>query len=183
LLSLEGAPTNQRDAMGVSLCSMCGRPLAQHDQHLRFRLPQPVLEALPDEKERAARTWGNDVLMQVEDIGAFVRILVPVRLTGGFAVTYGAWLGVHPDQLRRAWEVWERPEYMSLQLRRILANKLPPWEAETYRKQLEAAPRVEDQLPYATQSADPGLQDILSREWQHEPVLDALSLYGGAGTG
>ena len=44
--------------------------------------------------------------MQVQDIGAFVRILVPVNLAGGYKITYGAWLSVSPDDLRRAWEVW-----------------------------------------------------------------------------
>jgi len=65
-----------------------------------FRLPEPVLDV--PEAERASRTWGNDVLMQVQGVGAFVRILVPVHLTGGYTVTFGAWLGLHPDDLRRA---------------------------------------------------------------------------------
>jgi hypothetical protein len=75
--------------------------------------------------ERADRAWGNDVLMEVRDVGAFVRVLVPVRLTGGYTITYGVWLGVRAEDLRRAWEVWRTPEYTDLRLAGLLANKLP----------------------------------------------------------
>jgi hypothetical protein len=162
----------------VCKCPRCSRPLDERNPHLRFHLPQPVLEALPNDEERAARTWGNDVVMMVQDIGAFVRILVPVDLTGGFTVTFGAWLCVHHEALRHAWEVWEEPEYMGLQFHGYLANMLPPWEAETYKKPLDAAPRVPNLLPYATQSPDAALQHILMGEWEHGPVLDALAVYG-----
>jgi len=90
--------------MANGSCPTCGRALDEHDRHLRFTVPEPVL-GIP-EAERPARTWGNDVLMQVQDIGAFVRILVPVNLAGSYKITYGAWLSVSPDDLRRAWEVW-----------------------------------------------------------------------------
>lgn len=164
--------------MEQPLCPTCGRLLDEHDQHLRLRLPQPVLEALLDDEERAARTWGNDVLMQVQGIGAFVRVLVPVRLSGGFSVTYGAWIGVHPDELRHAWEVWNHPEYMNLELQGVLANMLPPWDLETYLRPLNAAPRSADELPYATRSSDAAMQRVLTNEWEHGPVLNALSVYG-----
>jgi hypothetical protein len=70
-------------------CPTCDRRLDEHNRHIRFGVPEPVL-SIPEE-ERAALTWGHDVLMQVEGIGGFVRILVPVKLTGGYRVTYGAW--------------------------------------------------------------------------------------------
>gem|GEM_PF-5983322 len=61
--------------MMMTVCPTCGRPLDEHNRHLRFGVPEPVL-SVPKE-ERAARTWGNDVLMQVQGIGSFVRILIP----------------------------------------------------------------------------------------------------------
>jgi hypothetical protein len=161
-----------------ALCSTCGRPLDEHDRHLRFRLPQPVLETVPDDDERVARSWGNDVLMQVQDVGSFIRILVPVSLTGGFTMTYGAWLSVHPDDLRRAWEEWWGPAYSKLRIEGILANRLPPWEEETYRKLLTATPRVPNEIPYAASSADKRFQEILQREWDHDLVLEAVDRYG-----
>ena len=64
--------------MSVAVCAHCGRLTEEHNRHLRFVLPEPVL-AVPVE-ERAARTWGNEVLMMVEEVGAFVRVLVPAEL-------------------------------------------------------------------------------------------------------
>ena len=157
-------------------CPTCGRPLDEHNRHLRFRLPEPVLDV--PEAERASRTWGNDVLMQVQEVGAFVRILVPVRLTGGYTVTFGAWLGVHPDDLRRAYDAWWTPDYRELRLSGVLANGLPPWEERTYRKPLDAAVLDPDRVPYAATSPDVEMQRVLSEEWPHELILKALARYG-----
>jgi hypothetical protein len=82
---------------GRDTCPKCGRPLDDHNRHLRFTWPDPVLSV--PESERHSRTWGNDVLMQVKDVGSFVRVLLPVRLSGGYTVTFGTWLSVHPEDL------------------------------------------------------------------------------------
>ena len=77
------------------------------------------------EGDRPGLTWGNDVLMQVEGAGSFVRILVPIKLTGGHTTTYGAWLSVHPEDLRRAWEVWTTPAYKELRLQVCWPTSFP----------------------------------------------------------
>lgn len=66
-------------------------------------------------------------MMQIPGVGPFVRALLVVRLTGGYAVTYGVWAGVHPDDLQRAFRVWWAPEYENLRLDGLLANPIPPW--------------------------------------------------------
>jgi hypothetical protein len=152
-------------------CPTCGRLLDEYRRHLRFRFPEPVLEV--PASERADRTWGNDVLMQVRDVGAFVRVLVPVRLTGGYTITYAAWLSVHPEDLRRAWEVWWTPAYAELRLAGVLANKLPAWETETYGKPLVAAVQDPDAAPYATDSDDAFMRRLLCEEWPHDLILAA----------
>jgi hypothetical protein len=38
----------------------------------------------------------TSVLMQIPSLGAFVRALLPVSLTGGHTATYGVWVAVHP---------------------------------------------------------------------------------------
>jgi hypothetical protein len=159
--------------MSVARCAHCGRPTEEHSRHLRFKLPEPVLAVPPD--ERPSRVWGNDVMMMVRDVGAFVRVLVPVRLSGGYTVTFGAWLGVHPDDLRHAYEVWNEPQYSHLELSGRLANKLPPWDEETYGRPLVAVVRNVDEVPYASASADESLQRILTDEWEHELVLAAVA--------
>ena len=158
-------------------CPTCGRPLDEHNRHLRFKLPQPVLDV--PEHEREARTWGNDVLMQVQGVGAFVRVLVRVKLTGGYSVTFGSWLSVSPDDLRHAYEIWWKPEYASLRLHGALANMLPGWEAETYVQPLEAAVLDREAVPYAVASTDAFMQKVLSDEWPHEAVLAAVAPFDG----
>ena len=159
----------------MTVCPTCGRPLDEHNRHLRFGVPEPVL-SVPKE-ERAARTWGNDVLMQVQGIGSFVRILVPVKLTGGYTVNFGAWLSVHPNDLRHAWEVWREPAYKELRLQGLLANMLPGWEDETYIKPLETAVLDNEQVPYAVDSTDEFMRKVLLDEWSHESVLRAIAPY------
>jgi hypothetical protein len=117
--------------------------------------------------------------MQVQGVGAFVRILVPVKLIGGYKVTYGAWLSVHPDDLRLACDVWTALQYRELRLRGVLANKLPGWESETYLKPVEAAVLDVEQVPYAMASPDEFLQHVLQDEWPHEAVLRAVAAYEG----
>lgn len=163
-----------------AICPNCGRPLDAHshyDRHTRFKLPEPVL-AIPEE-DRAAVTWGNDVLMAVKDLGSFVRILIPVKLSGGYSVTYSAWLSVHPETLKQAWEAWTAPEYEQLRLQGILANMLPPWQSETYVKPLEAAVLNIEHTPYAVDSPDDFMRRLLQEEWPHEQVLAAVDASEG----
>ena len=155
-------------------CPSCGRPLDEHNRDIRFGVPEPVL-SIPEE-ERPALTWGNDVLMRVEGVGGFVRILIPVKLSGGYTVTYGAWLSVEYADLRRAWEVWtDNSRYQHLRLTGVLANMLPGWENETYVKPLEAAVLNIEHLPYAVDSPDDFMRSVIRDEWPHEVVLAAIA--------
>ena len=48
-------------------------------------------------------------MMLVPNVGPFVRALPPFGLTGGYTVTFGVWVAVHPDDLQRAFAVWCEP--------------------------------------------------------------------------
>jgi hypothetical protein len=162
--------------MPEETCPTCGRPVDDHDRHVRFTLPTPVLD-LPDREHTAGawlshRTASESVMMQVPGAGAFVRVLLPVRLDGGFRVTFGAWLGIHPDQLRQTFAVWWEPAYADLRLEGFLANTVEPWG-------LLAAPAVAtvhdpEETPYITESPDAGLSAVLNTLWPHEQVLPHL---------
>jgi hypothetical protein len=155
---------------------MCGRPLDAHDRHVRFRLPAPVLTSPAQEK--APGSWLShdspeaSVIMQVPAIGAFVRALLPVRLSGGHTVTFGVWVGINPRELQRVFAIWWEPEYRALRLDGTLANSIPPWG-------LLAAPvtltvRDPQQTPYCSESQNPQLSQVLNDQWPHEDILDAL---------
>lgn len=146
-----------------------------HDRHVRFAYPDPVLEA---GELSASAVWmthsdaNTSVMMQVNDFGAFVRALLPVKLTADHTITYGVWVGVHPEDLRRIFDTWWSPEYIDLVADGHLANTIEPWG-------LLAAPvrlRVLDptQTPYCVESTDDRLRSVLADAWDHEFVLSAL---------
>jgi hypothetical protein len=157
-------------------CTLCGRLLDSHDRHVRFRLPEPVLTSPGQEK--APGSWlshdtpETSVMMQVPAIGAFVRALLPVCLSGGHTVTFGVWAGIDPRELQRAFAIWWEPEYRDLRLEGALANSIPPWG-------LLAAPvtlvvRDPQQPPYCSESPDQQLSRVLNEQWPHADILDAL---------
>ena len=158
------------------LCPTCGRPRDAHNRHLRFRLPDPVLST--PEREETEGTWmshsdaNQSVMMMVPTVGTFVRVLLPVQLTGGYTVTFGAWLGVHPDDLQRAFAVWTAPEYVDLRLEGRLANALPAWDV--FAVPAEAAVRDPEQTPYIVRSSDELLSQVLTEAWPHDQILEGL---------
>jgi hypothetical protein len=150
--------------------------VSAHNRHVRFRLPEPVLASA--DREQTAGTWMSDdtpetsVMMQVPDIGSFVRCLLPVKLTGGFTITFGVWLAVHPDDLQRAFREWWEPRYANLRLDGWLANRLPTWDCLAGRA--HASVKNADQTPYLTSSPEPLLASVLGDDWPHDEVLAAL---------
>jgi hypothetical protein len=105
-------------------------------------------------------------------LGGFVRALLPVQLTGGHTVTFGVWVGVHPDDLRRAFETWWTPEYFHLRLEGRLANALPAWEVLGVPVTL--AVKDPEATPYCVGSSSQGLHSVLTNEWDHERILAGL---------
>ncbi len=153
-------------------CPTCGRSLADHDRHLRFPLPQPVLD-IP-EFLRPDLSWGNDAFLNAEGVGGFVRVLVPVRLEGGHRIVFATWLGVHAPDLKRAYDAWDSPDYPTFEVAGAVANALPPFEDRTLERPAVARVLDPDHPPYVVSSTDPGLTAVLTTEWPHELVLAAL---------
>jgi hypothetical protein len=114
-------------------------------------------------------------MMQVDGLGAFVRALIPVQLTGGFSVTFGVWVGVSPDDMRRAFDDWWAPRYTDLVIDGVLANELAPWKV--FGAPIHLAVRDPDQTPYATSSSDAEMAQVLRDVWPHELVLASLPAY------
>ena len=161
--------------MDTDVCPSCGRRLDLHDRHVRFTLPDPVLD-VPG-RETATGVWMShgtareSVMMQVPAVGAFVRALLPIRLTGGHTLTYGVWLGVDPRELPTIFGVWWEPEYRDLTISGRLANVIKPWGLLA--APVEAVVRDPDETPYCDRSDDPDLDRVLHGEWPHELVLPA----------
>lgn len=164
-------PPEPREA--AELCPCCGRPRDTHDRHARFRLPDAVLETR--RQHRTRRAWlshanpDTSVMMRIPEVGAFVRALLPVRLTGGFSATFGVWVALDPADLKRTFAVWSEPEYRNLRLQGRLANALPVWGLRSAPVELEV--RDPEQTPYCAASSDPALAAVLAETWPHEDVL------------
>lgn len=164
------------DDQTVATCTMCGRSAAEHEMNQRFQLPDPVLDS--PEQHLAPGSWlshGNpneSVMMQIPNIGPFVRALLPVQLAGGGSVTYGVWVAIHPEDLQRTFSVWWEPEYADLRLTGYLANAVGPWGM--LGSAVELAVNDAEQTPYIVGSPDPVLSDVLEREWPHG-ILDGIS--------
>jgi hypothetical protein len=111
-------------------------------------------------------------MMQVPSVGPFVRALLPVSLSGGFTITFGVWLLVHPDDFQRAYRIWWEPEYADLVLDGWLANALPGWGLLA--TPVRAVVRDPEETPYCSESPDQPLAAVLSQRWPHDVVLDAI---------
>lgn len=112
------------------------------------------------------------VMMQVSGVGPFVRALLPIHLTGGYTLTYGVWVGVHPDDLKKAFETWWAPEYANLQLSGRMANIIEPWDV--FAAPVDLAVLNPEHTPYCVASEHAELQGVLTREWDHELVLSVV---------
>ncbi|PVU83080.1 hypothetical protein DDP54_08775 [Cellulomonas sp. WB94] len=112
------------------------------------------------------------MMMVVPELGAVVRALLPVQLTGGHTVTFGVMVGVHADDLKRAFDSWWAPDYANLKFGGRLANALPTWQV--LGAPVSLAVTDPDATPFCVASTDSGLQSVLASEWDHELVLAAL---------
>ena len=152
---------------GNGVCARCGGPAGGPDRDIRFVLPDPVL-VLPERENTPGvlmngQTAGDSVMMLVPAVGAFIRCLLPVRLSDGGSVTYGVWISVQPDELRHANQVWWEPEYASLHLTGSLANEVPPGGALD--APVVAVVRDEQQTPWIAESEHPVVARLLTEQW------------------
>ncbi|QIG39394.1 DUF2199 domain-containing protein [Microbacterium sp. 4R-513] len=162
--------------MSIETCVHCGAPIDLHDRDLRFTHPEPVLRALdisPSDIWMTGKDAAESVLMQVQGLGAFVRALLPVQLTGGYAVTYGVWVAIDAADLPHVIDVWWKPEYAELQLEGTLANVVEPWGLYGLRVSLRVLD--DDHTPYYVASPDTTLAAVISNEWDHATILDTLA--------
>lgn len=153
----------------ASSCSCCGDALTDERRiDIRFGLPDAVLDA----PESPRRTLGADALLRVDEVGFFVRCLLPLRLSEDTELVLGTWLEVDEDTLRRAASVWyDEAAYPDLVVRGRLANAVQPWGAEALG--LEMTGRISDpgELPYLVEGHGPTAVRLLGEIWGRDHVL------------
>ena len=130
-----------------------------------------MLTLTPPEREA---TWGNEHLRAAEGIGAFVRCLMPVHLTGGSTLEYSVWLRVPADMLRHASEIWEAPEYADLRLEGTVANAVQPW-TDMLGAPARAEVRDPESIPWLVADEGTLMHRVLHDEWDRDDVLSRLT--------
>jgi hypothetical protein len=145
--------------------------MADQDLAVRSTWPDPMLALSPEEREA---TWGNNHLREAPGIGAFVRCLMPVRLTGGGSIEYSVWISVDPPVVHHAAEIWETPAYADLQLEGRVANSIKPW-ADLMGAPARAEVRDEESIPYLAADEGTLLHRVLHEEWDRDDVLARLA--------
>jgi hypothetical protein len=157
-------------------CSVCGQATHDSGRNIRFQLPDPVLQLA--DRDEADGVWKSEpdpnraVMMMVPNLGGFLRGLLPVHLSDGDTVTFGVWVGVHPDDLKRAYDLWWDPRYRDLPISGRLANALPEWGLLGTPVDLEVVDP--EATPYCVRSTNAELSGLLRDEWDRADVLSRL---------
>ena len=153
-------------------CTECDRALADHNTDLQFGAPDAVLAAqdqlVPDQAWMSGNGIGDSDLLVIPPVGAFVRTLLPVRVSGGATLTYGVWIDVDRTQFEHAKSIWLSADYASLTLTGTLANKLP-FQHATYAG-VVASVTDPQRRPIITSSSDDWTTELLSAVLPHEFV-------------
>ena len=149
-------------------CACCGiapgvggKPLS-----VTFEQPDVVNEVHPELLD----TWGGDPFLAIKNVGFFVRVVLPIKLSDGFAVDFGTWLEVPSEDFRTAWQTWNVPEYKDLVLEGYLANVVAPWP-EFPHALVKATVRDLDEVPVVTSSGNGDLMAVMMVEWPHARIL------------
>jgi hypothetical protein len=156
----------------VAPCECCGFAPGADGKPLSVTFEQPdVYYDIPDE---LLDTWGQDPFLAIKTIGFFLRVIVPVRMDGGFSVNFGTWLEIDAEDFRTAWQTWNMPEYQDLEIEGYLANELEPWGPFPHAL-VKATVRDLNEVPVVTSATDPEVQKFLETEWRHNWALPAYA--------
>lgn len=146
-------------------CPCCGALLRVVDRHQRFTVPDQALD--PGVWSSTKGWWmnGEDAQSSVfmTAPGGFVRALLPVQLARAHTLTFGVWVGVTTDDLKRAYDLWWAPGYRNLVIDGRLANAVPP-DVEVGAA-VRFVVRDPEHTPYCESSPDPALHALLTQAW------------------
>jgi hypothetical protein len=152
-------------------CPCCGGALSPVDFAVRSTWPDPLLALSTEDREA---TWGNEHLRVAGELGAFVRCLMPVRLTGGGTLEYSVWLRVPEQTVRHASAIWEAPEYAELRLEGTVANAVQPW-TDILGAPARAEVRDPESIPYLVADEGSLVHRVLHDEWDRDDVLSRIT--------
>ena len=153
-------------------CACCGiAPDPRgHPFSITFEQPDVISQIEPELLD----TWGGDPFLAIKNVGFFVRVILPVKLSDGYAIDFGTWLEIDGVDFRAAWQAWNFPEYKDLAFEGYVANEIEPFDRFPHAL-VKATVRDLEQVPYLTSSANADFTKLLSETWPHARVLSRYS--------
>ena len=148
---------------GSGACPCCGRDVAGVEREVVFRYPDAIVGLDDVERARVYAEHGRNFAAMPGR--AFVRALLPVRLTDGHEFRFGVWLEVPEATGAAVYSAWDDPAYIDLSFDAHLANTVPPWGERLLGAACTAVVRDVDELPYIGSSTDEQLARVLSSPW------------------
>lgn len=100
-----------------------------------------------------------------------MRSLLTVHLDDDTSLTFGLWLGIHPDDLQHLSRVWWEPEYADVSFTGYIANDLAPWSGEVLARPVRAEVLDPDAVPQVVASDDDLVARIVGGKWSPDVVL------------
>jgi hypothetical protein len=132
-----------------------------------LRLPD-ILMAGP---EKSRHLHVNGSLLRDERYGDFIRCQLPVQLSGGVLLVFGAWVRVGAEDFDRAQTLWDTPEFAGQVFEGTLANSIQPWGEGLLEATVTAVVRVADEIPYVESSDHELANAMVGGEWDRDKIL------------
>lgn len=114
---------------------------------------------------------GLRALLEAEGVGCFVRVMLPLALSGDTWLAVGTWVRVGEADFGAAQRGWESFGYEEMVLAGTLANAVAPFGDELLHAPVTVGVRDRDDLPYVIGSDRPGVARVLATVWDRDHVL------------
>jgi hypothetical protein len=149
-------------------CACCGIAPDPRGRPLSITFEQP--DVIDQIHPALLDTWGGDPFLAIKGVGFFIRVILPIKLSDGFAIDFGTWLEVYNEDFRQLWQTWNFPEYKDFELEGYIGNAIAPFD-EFPHVLVKATVRDPEQVPYVTSSDNEVFTKLLSDTWPHAMVL------------
>jgi len=139
-----------------------GRPFS-----ITFTLPDVHYDIHPELLD----TWGDDPFLAIKDVGFYLRVLLPVKLTDGYSVNSAHGSRSILKSSTPAWEQVELPRVQGLCLRRPSGQSPGALEAHAGARHVKAKVLDVAQVPVRRRESGSSGARIITETWPHDEVL------------
>jgi len=147
---------------------MSGHGREPERRHIAITFTEP--DVVYEIHKELLDTWREGPFLAIKTVGFFLRVVMPVKLTDGSVVDFGTWLEIHMEDWRKAWRIWNFPEYADLEVQGYVGNDIAPWGRIPHAL-VKAVVRDVEEVPCLVACEDPLTTRILEEEWPAQEIL------------